>query len=490
MNPSESAFLSNFTRALDLSEAEVRFTGSGTLASVFAVSELASASVAAAGLAASALITAVTDAAAPVTVSRPLACAWFGAALHPVGWQLPSPWDAVAGDYRARDGWIRLHTNAPNHRAAALGVLGLAATPAASVPASAHASAPASVDRETVAAVVAGWAALDLENAVVAAGGCAAVMRSAREWARHPQGEGVAAEPLVAWGEAAAAGPSPRWRPTAERPLAGLRVLDLTRVIAGPAATRFLAGLGAEVLRIDPPHWNEPAITPEMTLGKRTARLDAREPAGAAALESLIAGADVLVSGYRPGALDRLVGAERRAQLRPGLVEVSLDAYGWGGPWATRRGFDSLVQMSSGIAEAGMRWAGGEIPVPLPVQALDHATGYLTAAAVLRAVGRVHAGGGASSARLSLARVAAELVDAGSAPVRPTVPEPVEGEPEALRRAQRPGVAQPPEVAQRPERISTPWGAADLLAPPVTIGRATLDWRRGPAELGSDEPRW
>ena len=162
-------------------------------------------------------------------------------------------------------------------------------------------------------------------------------------------------------------------------------MLDLTRVLAGPVATRFLAGFGADVLRIDPPEWDEPAVVPEVTLGKRCARLDARTDDGRAHLRRLLAEADVLVHGYRPGVLDSLLGvdADGRAELRPGLVEVCLDAYGWTGPWSARRGFDSLVQMSSGIAEAGMRWAGRDVPTPLPVQALDHATGYLMAAEVI-----------------------------------------------------------------------------------------------------------
>jgi crotonobetainyl-CoA:carnitine CoA-transferase CaiB-like acyl-CoA transferase len=474
MNPGESALLSSFVRALDLPLAAVEVTGAATLSSVFAVSELAVSSIAAAGLAASALIELVTDAPAPVTVSRPLACAWFGAALRPVGWELPSPWDAIAGDYRSADGWIRLHTNAPHHRAAALRVLGLDAPVLDAPVLDAPRSDTPVPDRQTVAAVVSRWPGDRLEHAVVAAGGCAAVMLGAAEWARHPQGEAVAAEPLVDWSRGPRGALPERWAPTAERPLAGVRVLDLTRVLAGPVATRFLAGLGADVLRVDPPNWHEPAVTPEMTIGKRTARLDARGPGGRELLESLIAGADVLVSGYRPGALDRLVPSNRREHLRPGLIEVALDAYGWSGPWRSRRGFDSLVQMSSGIADAGMRSAGAEKPVPLPVQALDHATGYLAAAAALRALGSLRAGGAASRARLSLARVAAELLATGQGRAVDRTPASARSEPPA------PG----------PSRISTPWGAAELLAPPVDIGTATLHWQRGPTELGSDEPRW
>ena len=167
------------------------------------------------------------------------------------------------------------------------------------------------------------------------------------------------------------------------------QVLDLTRVLAGPVATRFLAGFGAEVLRIDPPWWDEPGFVPEVTLGKRCTRLDLRASDGRDAFLALLAKADVLVHGYRPDALTRLgLGPEARRQTRPGLIDVSLDAYGWTGPWRSRRGFDSLVQMSAGIAEEGMRRAGADRPTPLPVQALDHATGYIMAAAVVRGITR------------------------------------------------------------------------------------------------------
>jgi hypothetical protein len=455
----EDALLETFTVALGAEPVPVVFTGEPTLTSAFAVSEFAAAAIAAAGVAVSGL----ADAPTGVTVDRGLADAWFASAITPVGWQIPSPWDAVAGDYRSADGWIRLHTNAPRHKAAALGVLGVPA------------------DRELVVEEVAGWSGEELEAAVVSAGGCAAVMRSAAEWARHPQGAAVASKPLVHWTTTDAAEPRPHWRPSPGRPLDGLRVLDLTRVIAGPVATRFLAGLGADVLRVDPPDWYEPAVVPDMTLGKRVTRIDATTTVGRDALERLIADADLLVHGYRPGALDALVPLARRRDLRPGLVEVSLDAYGWSGPWAGRRGFDSLVQMSSGIAEAGKRWADASKPTPLPVQALDHATGYLAAAAAVVAVGRMRREGVASSARLSLARTALELVGARA------VPEPVEGPPSertTLRQAQRPG------AAQRPTRIATPWGPADLLPSPLTVGYTLLNWQRGPTELGSDEPRW
>src|SRR5690606_16295586 len=250
----------------------------------------------------------------------------------------------------------------------------------------------------------------------------------------------------------------------------GLRVLALRRVLAGPVSTRLLAGLGAQVLRIDPPSWDEPALAPEMTLGKRTSRLDARDPAGLAQLKRLLAEADVVVHGYRSDALERMgLGEEVRRATRPGLVDVSLDAYGFTGPWATRRGFDSLVQMSAGIADAGMRAAAAERPTPLPVQALDQATGYLMAAAVLAGLRDRLDHGTGSTARLSLARTAALLEDA-----------------RGLRRAARTAVEEPDDG----ELLQTEWGPVRVLAAPLEVPGVRIGWERAPRAFGSDNPTW
>jgi crotonobetainyl-CoA:carnitine CoA-transferase CaiB-like acyl-CoA transferase len=247
-------------------------------------------------------------------------------------------------------------------------------------------------------------------------------------------------------------------------------VLDLTRVLAGPVATRLLAGLGAQVLRVDPPGWDEPALAPEMTLGKRTARLDAHDPAGLAQLRRLLAEADVVVHGYRSDALERLgLGAEVRRATRPGLVDVSLDAYGFTGPWAARRGFDSLVQMSAGIADAGMRAAASDRPVPLPVQALDQATGYLMAAAVLTGLRDRLATGTGSSARLSLARTAALLEGARGLPrATPTAVDDTDDG----------------------ELLQTEWGPVRVLPAPLEVPGVRIGWDRAPRAFGSDNPIW
>jgi len=288
--------------------------GEGGLPSAFAVSDLATASVGAACLAVAELVHARRGAPPRAAVDRRLASFWFGSSIRPQGWALPPAWDAVAGDYRAADGWIKLHTNAPHHRAAALDVLGVPAK------------------RERVGQAVAAWTADALEATVVGRGGCAAAMRGMAAWAAHPQGQAAAADPLLLI-EPGEPGPAPSWTVPAGAPLEGVRVLDMTRVLAGPVATRFLAGFGAEVLRIDPPGWEEPGLVPDVTLGKRCARLDLRQSEDRATWEGLLARADVLVHGYRPGALAGLrLDAARRRGLCPGLIDVSLDAYGWSGP--------------------------------------------------------------------------------------------------------------------------------------------------------------
>lgn len=431
------------------------FRSEGALPSAFYVTELAAASIATAGLALGEWLDPAGAGATSLVVDRRLASFWFSSSLRAQGWAPPELWDAIAGNYRARDGWIRLHTNAPHHRDAALRVLGTGN------------------DRDQVSAAVAGWSAGELESAVVEAGGCAAEMRSWDAWKHHPQGLAVAREPLVLRDLQLVSASNLDIDPNRERPLAGLRVLDLTRVLAGPVATRFLAGFGAEVLRIDPPDWEEPGVVPEVSLGKRCARLDLRQLADRERFQLLLADADVLVHGYRADALERLgFGVGVRRAIAPGLVDVSLNAYGWSGPWSERRGFDSLVQMSCGIAESGRVRRGEVKPVPLPVQALDHATGYLVAAAALRGLAERRRSGRGSRWRLSLARTAHCLLEAGAQP---------EGAAElALETA----------ADLAPGNESTSWGPARRLRPPLQIAGAPQYWDLPACELGSAPPEW
>ena len=457
----ESHFLQTFWAATgaDPQLAQcVRFAGTGDLPSAFAVTALAAGAMGAAGLALDSLLQTLRGKPADhldVTVDRRLASIWFGTTIRPIGWTLPPLQDSVTGDYETSDGWIRLHANAPHHLEAALATLG----------------EPRGSTR--VADAVRSWRANDLESAIVANRGCAATMRSWPAWQEHLQGIAVLAEPLIHREQGAPTGDG-GWQVDAARPLAGLRVLDMTRVLAGPACTRMLAGAGAEVLRIDPPWWDEPSLAPEMTLGKRCARLDLRDSGDREHWKRLLATADVLVHGYRSDALEAMgLGALQRQQVRPGLIDVSLDAYGHTGPWRARRGFDSLVQMSMGIAEAGQRAAASPRPVPLPVQALDHATGYLLATAVLRGLqDRVRNGRG-SIARVSLARTAVEL----------------------MKTLGQPAYAQQPFVpaAERDfesSREATYWGPALRARWPLVLRGVQAQWSVPSGPLGHARPQW
>jgi len=459
-NRSESevstAFLREIWQALGGDETflnNIQISGSGDLPSIFAVSDLAAASVGAAALAIVEFLERSTGRPAEAQVDRRLASFWFASSIKPVGWSLPATWDAIAGDYAVKDGWIKLHTNAPHHREAVLAVLDVQA------------------EKTAVTRALRGWQADKLESAVVAEGGCAAAMRSLAAWADHPQGRCVSKEPLV-WREEIGRADRNAHPVNPARPLSGIRVLDLTRILAGPVATRFLAGFGAEVLRIDPIDWSEPSLEPEVTLGKRCAHLDLRKSEGQERLLSLLSQADIIIHGYRPGALDGLgLGADAREQARPGLIDICLDAYGWTGPWAGRRGFDSLVQMSSGIADAGMRNRGTDRPTPLPVQALDHATGYIMAAAAVRGLTEKLVSGVGMRARASLARTGALLA--------------------AYQAHQAESPFKTPDSCDfSADEEATVWGPAHRMRPPVSLSTCHMSWDRPATQLGSSKPEW
>ncbi|ORT57505.1 CoA transferase [Streptomyces sp. CB03238] len=359
--------------------------------------------------------------------------------------------------WRAADGWVRTHANYPHHRSRLLAALGL----------------PDDAGADAVGEVIAGRRAVDVEDTVYAAGGLAVAARGAEEWAAHEQGALVAGQPLLTLEAIGEGGPTRAWSRISGTPLlpcAGLRVLDLTRVLAGPVATRTLALLGADVLRIDAPHLPESQEAHNDTgMGKRSTTLDLGDSRDHRAFEDLLGGADVVVTGYRPGALDRFgLSPDALAERRPGLVVAQLSAWGRYGPWHERRGFDSLVQVATGIA--ALEGSDGE-PGALPAQALDHGTGYLLAAAVLRAVTLQHGqdGGGTRLARLALTQTAHWLVH---------------------------GLTKTPERERGfdPERRLTetdsPMGRLRHALPPVWYEGAPANWARPPGLWGTDAPRW
>ncbi|MEE1754794.1 CoA transferase [Streptomyces sp. SP18CS02] len=371
--------------------------------------------------------------------------------------------------WRAADGWVRTHANYPHHRGRLLDALAL----------------PPDAGADAVAEVIAGRRATDVEDTVYAAGGLAVAARDARQWAEHEQGALVAKHPLLTLeriGDAPprrpGGGPGSGGRPL---PCAGLRVLDLTRVLAGPVATRTLALLGADVLRIDAPQLPESQEAHNDTgMGKRSATLDLGDRHGdRQVFEELLSGADVVVLGYRPGGLDRFgLTPEELVARRPGLVVAQLSAWGRYGPWGERRGFDSLVQVATGIAalEGG---APGDPDGPgplgaLPAQALDHGTGYLLAAAVLRALTEQHRAGGSTVARLALAQTAHWLVHGlVTAPGGGTAPG---------------GAAF--DAERRTAVRDSPMGRLRYALSPVGYEGGPADWARPPGLWGTDAPGW
>ncbi|HEV7789550.1 MAG TPA: CoA transferase [Pseudonocardia sp.] len=379
--------------------------------------------------------------------------------------------------WRTADGWIRTHANYPWHREALLAAL----------------DADEDADEDRVAAALAELPAAEAEQRVVDAGGVAAALRSAEQWLAHPQGQVLAGQPLVSdthvdthgdthsdtHGETRSrrAAGNPRRREPGPLPASGVRVLDLTRVIAGPVATRYLAALGADVLRLDHPDRPElPIHRYDGLVGKRSALLDAATPDGAARLHELLAGADVLVHGYRPGALARFgLDGAALAERHPGLVVVAMSAWGSQGPWGDRRGFDSIVQTAVGIAARESRdgdpsAAGSNaLPGALPCQLLDHGTGYLCAAAALDGLRRQAETGGTWLRELSLARTAHWLLAQPATERRPPVPA-----------------------------TDTDWltevpsadGPVTTVTPPGSLDGTPLSWPDLRLRYGTDAARW
>ncbi|MFF9122258.1 CoA transferase [Streptomyces sp. NPDC014889] len=358
--------------------------------------------------------------------------------------------------WRTADGWVRTHANYPHHRERLLRAL----------------DAPGDVDR--VASALAERSAREVEEAVYAAGGLAVALRTPEEWAAHEQAAAVAARPLVERErlDEAHARVLPPVAGAPLLPAAGLRVLDLTRVLAGPIATRTLALLGADVLRLDAPDRPEEAgLHADTGFGKRSAALDLA--VDRAVFEELLAEADVVVTAYRPGALDRFgLSPEALAERRPGLVVAQLSAWGRYGPWGGRRGFDSLVQAATGIAAVE---GSPERPGTLPAQALDHGTGYLLAAAVLRALTEQTRVGGTRVVRLALARTASWLTGPGTGPTRTT--DTVQGS------AYDSPVPWLDETTSRLGHLRHARPAVDFTAAPTA-------WPRPPVPWGTDASRW
>ncbi|WP_157226124.1 CoA transferase [Rhodococcus sp. AW25M09] len=346
---------------------------------------------------------------APTASMQRIAASFMGDSMLRIDDAPVQPFADLSGFFRVADGWVRTHANYPHHRAALLDAVGL----------------DSDCGRDRFVDRLASMAAAELDRSCAENGALAVQVRTEDEWWAHPAGEAARFGPVIARTDAADSTNCrvPGFRGcTAAAPLAGIRVLDLTRVIAGPVATRALALFGAEVLRIDSPHRPEIAWQHlENGQGKRSASVDMNTRAGLARVHRLLDSADVLVTGYRPRALERF-GLEHRAEAVHGRVS----AWGTRGPWSGRRGFDSLVQAATGISILEGR--AGELG-RLPAQALDHASGYLLAAGIVSELAdRADGFGSNASVEVSLARTAAWLLtlpgrDHGHGPAQTPPPD-------------------------------------------------------------------
>ena len=445
--------------------AGVEFSGGGDpiLPTPFRIGETSAAAVGAVGLAASALWELRTGRRQGVAVDARHATASLRSSRYMKldGERVPGERAPVSGVYPTADGrWSYLHCNFVNHRDAALGVLGV------------------EEDREAARLAVAQWDALELEEAIIAAKGAGGMVRSMAEWAEHAQAAAVATLPLIEIDRIGDSPPEPL--PEGDRPLSGVRALDLTRVLAGPSCARTLAEQGADVLRITGAHLpSHPGQEMDTGHGKLSAHLDLREARDRETLRGLVREADVFSQGYRPGTLaDRGLSPEELSALRPGLVYVSLSAFGRVGPWAGRRGFDTVIQTVSGITDRqGELFPGGE-PGPqfYPASAIDYLTGYLMAFGSMVALHRRATEGGSWLVRASLAQTGRWLVGRGQ------VPE-----------AALAGVAEdfsPDEIAGGSTESETPLGRLAHLAPVAQMSETAARWERPTAPLGHHEAAW
>jgi len=437
---------------------QIQFTGAEpVLPSSFAVATAAQATIGAAALAAAELWRLRTGRRQGVGVDMRGAAIEFRSERYlRVDGKRPDEYhDDLAGLYRCGDGrWARLHTNLPHHCSGLLKLLG--------VP---H-------DKAALQRALDGMTAEALETAAAEAGLVVTACRSFAEWDRHPQGHAVAKLPLFSIEKIGDA--PPKKRGAGDRPLSDVKVLDLTRIIAGPVCGRTLAAHGADVLLVTAKHLASMLpLVMDTGRGKLSASIDLRDANGRETLAGLVPAADVFVQGYRPGAIAAHGFAPQDvARMRPGIVYASLCAYGHDGPWASRRGFDSLVQTASGFNLAEAEAFGSPTPKELPAQELDHATGYLLAFAVMTALKRQAEEGGSWHVRLSLAQTGYWLRQLGR----------IDG-----MNCRDPGID---DVRDCLEEAASGFGRLTTVRHAAAMSETPARWARPSVPLGTHAPLW
>lgn len=432
------------------------------LPSSFAVGSAAQVSIAAVGLAAAELWRLRTGNRQRVAVDMRHAAAEFRSErlLSVNGQPARGFRDPLAGIYRCRDGgWARPHLTFPHHRDGILRLLKCD---------------PAGTDKDVLRDAFSRWDAETLEADAAAAGLPLAALRSFKEWDAHRQAAVIAGMPLVDIKRIGDAPPEGA-RSHGDRPLSGVRVLELARIIAGPVCGRALAAHGADVLAVSAPHLpSVHQLAADMGRGKLSCFVDLRTSEGNSRLRSLIGGADVFVQAYRPGALAALgYGSDAVPAVRPGIVYAELSAWGWDGPWDGRRGYDSLVQTASGFNHAEAEMAGEDVPRELPAQALDHASGYLMALGIMRTLARRADEGGSWRVRVCLARVGLWLRSLGRLQNGFSIIDP-----EAA------------EMADLMEESASGFGRLNAVRHAARLSETPARWIQPSVPLGTDPPVW
>lgn len=436
-----------------------RLTGADpVLPSSFAVGTAAQVSITASALAAATLYREAGGPAQTVSVDMRHAATEF----HSENWMRvngnppPPVWDKIAGVYPTGDGsFVRLHTNFAHHRDGTLKLLGCG------------------YDKEQVAKALLGWKAVDFEDACAAARIVGSAYRSIPDWEAHPHGKAVPSVPVITITRISDAPAEPLRR--GARPLQGVRVLDLTRVVAGPVCGRTLAAHGADVMLVLSPNLpNVDQLVIDTGRGKLSTHLELREEQDRETLRGLLRDADIFVQGYRPGGLaSKGFSPEDTARVRPGIVHVSLSAYGHVGPWSGKRGFDSLVQTATGINWGEAQAAGQAAPKALPVQALDHAAGYLLAFGALAALRRRTREGGSWHVQVSLVRTGHWLRDLGRIDGGLSCPAPTEA-----------------GIADLMEESDSGFGRLRAVRHAAILSETPARWTRPSMPPGTHPARW
>jgi crotonobetainyl-CoA:carnitine CoA-transferase CaiB-like acyl-CoA transferase len=437
----------------------VTFTGADpVLPSNFLIGTAGAAAIGACGLAAADLWELRTGRRQQVGIDvRAAAIAMRGSRYtREVGGQASGGMADISGFYECGDGrWVQLHCNFPHHRNGTLKILECEGT------------------KEAIAVALRKWDAANLENTLVAADLCCTMTRGNAEWEASAHAAAVDELPLLEISKIADSDPQPL--PEGDRPLSGIRALDLTRVLAGPTCGRTLAEHGADVMRISGPHLPfHKSLVMDTGHGKLAAHVDLRDEAGTESLRNLVRGADVFTQGYRPGTLaKRGFSPGDLAALRPGIVYVSLCAYGREGPWRDRRGYDTLLQNATGICDEE---GGDGPPRHMPVSLLDYASGYLMAFGAMTALGRRAREGGSYHVQLSLCQTAHWLKGLG----RVAASENARSLPDPTAE----------DVTDLLMESDTPFGRLVHLGPMLQLSETKPHWARPVVPLGTHDPVW